>query len=80
MGSLRTRLVIENSIHVHRAIKKITQQQLADAIGVTRATIVALERGNYNPSLDLAFRLARYFGVDMNTLFHVREEKAKRGD
>lgn len=72
MGSLKTKLEIENTIHVQRAIARITQQQLADAIGVTRATIVALEKGNYNPSLDLAFRLALHFNVDIGQLFRVK--------
>lgn len=67
-------LCIKNHLHVLRAEARITQQQLADAIGVTRATIVAIEKGNYNPSLDLAFRLARYFKVDINAVFQVEEE------
>jgi len=71
MGSLQTKLKIENTIHVYRAKNRITQQQLADAVGVTRATIVALEKGNYNPSLDLAFRLALYFKTDINLLFTI---------
>ncbi len=75
MGSLRSKLIIENTIHVQRAIRRITQQQLADAVGVTRATIVALEKGNYNPSLDLAFRLALYFEVDLGELFTVKGER-----
>ena len=75
MGSLRTKLIIENTIHVHRAKRRITQAQLAEAIGVTRATVVALEKGNYNPSLDLAFRIARFFEVDLNTLFTVTGER-----
>jgi putative transcriptional regulator len=42
-------LKISNRIHVFRAEQRITQQQLADAIGVTRGTIVAIEKGDYNP-------------------------------
>jgi putative transcriptional regulator len=75
MGSLRSKFLIENKIHVYRAIKKVTQKDLALAIGVTRATVVALEKGNYNPSLDLAFRIARYFEVDINEIFKVKGEK-----
>ncbi|MBU1248559.1 MAG: helix-turn-helix transcriptional regulator [Proteobacteria bacterium] len=75
MGSLKTKLEIENTIHVQRAIARITQQQLADAIGVTRATIVALEKGNYNPSLDLAFRLALHFNMDIGQLFRVKGDR-----
>ena len=53
--------------------KQITQQVLADAVGVTRATINAMEKGAYNPSLELAFRLARFFEVDIQTIFLVEE-------
>jgi putative transcriptional regulator len=55
MGNLKAKLTLVNSLHVLRAEQKLTQQELADAIGVTRATINALEKGNYNPSLELAF-------------------------
>jgi len=50
----------------------MTQEQLANEVGVTRATIVAIEGGNYNPSLELAFRIARYFQVDINFIFQLR--------
>jgi putative transcriptional regulator len=59
---------------VFRAEERITQEQLAKAVGVTRATIVAIERGNYNPSLELAFRIARHFKADINSIFSVKEE------
>ncbi len=67
-------LKISNKIHVFRAEKRITQQELADAIGITRATVVAMEKGNYNPSLELAFRLSRYFNTDIHSLFEAEEE------
>jgi len=67
------KLNIVNRLHVLRAERRITQQQLADAVGVTRGTIVAIERGNYNPSLDLAFKLARYFSADINAVFQIEE-------
>ncbi len=66
-------LRIVNKIHVFRAEKRITQQQLADAIGVTRGTIVAIEKGNYNPSLELAFRISRYFNADIHSIFRIEE-------
>jgi putative transcriptional regulator len=52
----------------------MTQEHLAKEIGVTRATVNAIERGNYNPSLELAFRIARYFKTDINTIFSIEED------
>ncbi len=71
MGNLKSKLIIENRINVMRAERKVTQAQLADEIGVTRATVVALEKGNYNPSLELAFRLANFFEIEITELFKV---------
>ncbi|RII30732.1 MAG: transcriptional regulator [Geobacter sp.] len=68
-------LTIVNRLNVLRAERRLTQEQLAKDIGVTRATIVAIEGGGYNPSLELAFRVARYFDTDINTIFSVQEEK-----
>lgn len=68
-------LKIVNRLHVLRAEQRITQEQLAREIGVTRATIVAIEGDGYNPSLELAFRLARYFRTDINAIFSIEEEK-----
>jgi putative transcriptional regulator len=48
---------------------QMTQQQLADKVGVTRQTIIAIEAGNYSPSLTLAFRIARTFGVRVEEVF-----------
>jgi putative transcriptional regulator len=67
-------LRITNRLHVLRAERRITQEQFAKEVGVTRATIVAIEGGGYNPSLDLAFRIARYFGTDINTVFSIEED------
>ncbi len=52
----------------------MTQEQLAKEVGVTRATIVAIEGGGYNPSLELAFRIARYFKTDINNIFSIEED------
>jgi putative transcriptional regulator len=49
----------------------MTQQQLADRAGVTRQTILSIERGRYNPSVGLALLLAEIFGVSVETLFEI---------
>lgn len=73
MPKSHPQLKIVSRLHVLRAEKRMTQEQLAKEVGVTRATIVAIEGGGYNPSLELAFRIARYFGADINTIFSVEE-------
>jgi putative transcriptional regulator len=60
---------MENRIKVYRAMRNVTQEQLAKEIGVTRQTVIAIEKGNYNPSLELAFRLARFFEVSIEEVF-----------
>ena len=60
---------MENRIRVYRAIKGITQEQLAKVIGITRQTVIAIEKGNYNPSLELAFKLAKYFETTIEEVF-----------
>lgn len=75
MGNLKSKLTLVNELHVLRAEKKITQQELADLIGVTRATVNALEKGNYNPSLELAFRLSLFFEKSIHDIFKLGEEE-----
>lgn len=53
--------------------KEMTQQELADRAGCTRQTIVALEQGKYVPSLALAFRIAKVFGVQLEEVFEYKE-------
>jgi putative transcriptional regulator len=69
------KFLIENKIQELRAQKSITQQELADALEVTRATVVALEKGSYNPSLELAFRVSRFFGEDLESVFKIKGVK-----
>jgi len=52
----------------------MTQEDLAQTIGVTRQTILAIEKGKYVPSLDLAFRIARHFNVNIEEVFTYDEE------
>jgi putative transcriptional regulator len=74
MPKAEQQLQILNCLHVFRAERRITQAQLAAAIGVTRATIVAIEGGGYNPSLELAFRIAHFFETDIQSIFWIEEE------
>ena len=75
MSKNSTTLKISSRLHVLRAETRMTQEELANKIGVTRATIIAIEKGDYNPSLELAFRLALFFDTDINQIFSVQEEK-----
>ncbi|MFA4876811.1 MAG: helix-turn-helix transcriptional regulator [Methanoregula sp.] len=65
---------MKNKIKVFRAMHDLTQEDLAIAIGVTRQTILAIEKGKYVPSLDLAFRIARYFNVTIEEVFSYESE------
>ena len=60
---------METKLKVYRAMRDITQEELAQAIGVTRQTIISIERGNYNPSLELAFKIARHFEARIEDIF-----------
>ena len=54
---------------------EMTQQELADRVGVTRQTIVAIEKQSYSPSLELAFRIARAFGLTVEDVFSFEGEE-----
>ncbi len=60
---------MKNTVKVERAILDITQQQLADAIGVSRNTVNSIESGRYVPSTVLALKIARYFGKPADSIF-----------
>jgi putative transcriptional regulator len=66
--------MISNSIAVWRAKAKLTQEELAHRVGVTRQTIICLEKNKYNPSLALAFRAAKVLGCTIVELFEYAEE------
>ena len=73
MPKSENKLIIMNRLHVFRAEHRLTQAQLAESLGITRATIIAIEGGNYNPSLELAFRIADFFKTDINSIFWIKE-------
>lgn len=58
-----------NRITVLRAERGLTRQDLADALGINYQTVGYLERGDYNPSLELAFRIAEYFHLPVEAIF-----------
>lgn len=60
---------MKNTIKVQRAIKDLTQDQLAQEVGVSRQTINSIEKGRYVPSTVLALKLSRVFGVTINEFF-----------
>ena len=60
---------MKNNIKVYRAMNDLTQENLAEKVGVTRQTIHAIEKGKYDPSLELAFKLARLFGTRIEEIF-----------
>ena len=60
---------METKLKVYRAMRDMTQEQLAREVGVTRQTIIAIEKGDYNPSLELAFRIARFFETSVEDIF-----------
>jgi putative transcriptional regulator len=62
-------VLTENKIKFYRTKKGLTQEELADALRVTRQTIIAIEKGKYTPSLELAFKLSRFFKEKIETLF-----------
>lgn len=55
----------------------MTQQELADRVGLTRQTIIAVEQGRYSPSLEAAFKIARVFGVPLEEVFQYEDESAR---
>jgi putative transcriptional regulator len=66
---------ITNEVRALRARHgEMTQQALADEVGVTRQTIIAIEGNKYSPSLEVAFRIARVLGVPLERVFQYRDE------
>ena len=62
---------MKNNIRVERAILRVSQQGLANAIGVSRQTIFAIENEKFIPSTELALKLSAYFGKSVNDLFQL---------
>ncbi len=69
---------VTNSIRALRfATGEMTQADLAERIGVTRQTVIAIEQGRYSPSLEMAFQIAQVFGVGLDAIFSYDTEEQK---
>lgn len=69
---------MKNNIRVERARLRMSQQELADKLNVTRQTIYAIEAGMFNPSTLLSLKMSKLFGVSVNELFSLEEDDYKK--
>ncbi len=65
---------MQNKIKLYRAANDMTQQALAEKVGVTRQTIIAMEKDKYTPSLDLAFKVSRVFDTTVEEIFRYDDQ------
>lgn len=70
---------VTNTIRATREAAGMTQADLARRVGVTRQTLIAIEQGKYSPTLELAFQVARVFGVGLDDLFHYPDSPGNPG-
>jgi len=67
---------VENRVRYHRFVRgEMSQAELAEKVGVSRQTIVAIEKGNYNPSVELALRVSKALEASVEELFQLEEKK-----
>ena len=69
---------LRNTLRELRAQREMTQQELADKIGVTRQTVIAIEQDKYSPSLETAFKIAMVFGVPLEQVFQYEAPKGRK--
>ena len=62
---------MKNNIKELRRDRKLRQEDLAEKLGVTRQTIIAIENDKYDPTLELAMRISEFFGLSVNDIFHL---------
>ena len=68
---------MKNRLEELRGARGVRQEDVAQALGVSRQTVISLEKGKYNPSLALAFRLSRFFGLPIEEIFDDSDERAE---
>jgi putative transcriptional regulator len=71
---------MKNRLEEFRKSRELTQEQLADKLSVSRQTIISLESGRYNPSIKLALRISRLFGMKVEDVFIYEEETADENE
>ena len=71
---MKPRPDVQNCVRQQRLLQGMTQQDLADRVGVTRQTILSIEKGKYTPSVALALCLAQVFDVSLETVFQLQPE------
>lgn len=64
---------MKNRLRVYRTMTNLTQGELAEKLGITRQTVIAIEKERYDPSLELAFKLAKFFRVTIEEMFQYEE-------
>lgn len=65
---------VDNTVHELRKKAQVTQEELAEVLSVTRQTVIAIEKGNYAPSVVLALKIAHFFKVPVEEIFHIAYE------
>lgn len=69
--------LVKNSVYQFRSKISVTQEDLARKVGVSRQTIIAIEKGNYTPSVALALKIAKFFGTTVDNLFTLSYDRKK---
>lgn len=64
---------MKNRLRVYRTMTNLTQGELAEKLGITRQTVIAIEKERYDPSLELAFKMAKFFRVSIEDIFQYEE-------
>ena len=64
---------MKNNIKELRKNKKLRQEDLAEELGVTRQTVIAIENNKYDPTLELAMKISEFFGLSVNDIFHLND-------
>ncbi len=74
-GDTSKKEIVKNEVYELRSKKGVTQEALADKMKVSRQTIIAIEKGNYTPSVLLALKLAGFFNIPVEKMFKISNEK-----